>query len=178
MAAGAVLGASLLSAIPTAGLTRLVGLGIVTFGAWMWRAPDELRGEPPTTRTGSGAQHGTRPGRDRLIEYSAAAIGGVSGGLIGVGGPPLIIYYGAHLRKRVFRAMIVPILLAAALFRATTYALTGQVDRSLLPLILVSLPALPVGLWLGNRLFRRVPEHAFRRLVALVVTAVGLRLLL
>jgi uncharacterized membrane protein YfcA len=88
-----------------------------------------------------------------------------------------VIYFGARLPRARFRALIVPLLLTAAIFRVATYGLTGQVDRQLLVLVLASLPALPLGLALGNRLFRSWSERGFRVAVSLLVTVAGLRLL-
>jgi uncharacterized membrane protein YfcA len=172
MAAGAVVGAAMLDHVPTDHLARIVGFGVVAFGLWM------AVGAPgPAHRADAGAPRSRAAMNHRWTEHAVAAIGGLTGGLIGVGGPPLIVYYGARLGKTSFRAMIVPILLAAALFRAATYAATGQVAPQVLRLVLVALPALPVGLWVGDRVFRRIPEDAFRRVVAVIVTVVGLRLL-
>jgi hypothetical protein len=172
VALGAVVGAALLGVVPTAGLTRLVGGGVVGFGVWLLLA---ARGSGKAGESGAGPGGPSAP--PALLEHAAVGFGGVAGGLIGVGGPPIILYYGAYLPKTAFRATIVPILLVAALFRAGTYWATGQVDARIGMLIAASLPALPLGLWLGNRVFHRVSEAAFRRVVAAVVTVVGLRLL-
>ncbi len=179
MSVGAIAGALLLGVIPTATLTRVVALGIVAFGVWMLAAP-MIGGSGPGGQDGPDEDGSTRQDRREtpgLIAHLMAAIGGLSGGLIGVGGPPLVIYFGARLGRERFRALIVPLLLTAAIFRVATYGLTGQVDRELMVLVLASLPALPLGLALGDRLFRRWSEGAFRVAVALLVTLAGLRLL-
>ncbi|MFP4623725.1 MAG: sulfite exporter TauE/SafE family protein [Gemmatimonadota bacterium] len=167
MSAGAVAGGLLLDVIPTETLTRIVALGILGFGLWMLlQRPDHTRG--PTARAAP---------RRPLVEHGIVAAGGVSGGLIGVGGPPLVVYYGARLPKQAFRATIVSLLLAAAVTRVATYTATGLVDRDLLVLVAASLPALPLGVALGNRVFHRWSERAFRTAIALLVTAAGVRLL-
>ena len=114
----------------------------------------------------------------RAVEHAVVAAAGVSGGLVGIGGPPLIIYYGARLPKERFRAMIVPILLVAAIFRGGTYALSGQVAGDTLLYLAAALPGLPLGLALGDRLFHRFSERDFRRVVGFLVLVAGLRLLL
>ncbi len=176
MAAGAVVGAMLLGVIPTATLTRVVAVGIVAFGVWMLATPTMGGSTDESTRPGAEPRDDRRE-RAGFSAHLMAAIGGLSGGLIGVGGPPLVIYFGARLPRERFRALIVPLLLTAAVFRVATYALTGQVDRELMMLVLPSLPALPLGLALGNRLFRRWSDRGFRIAVSLLVTLAGLRLL-
>lgn len=166
VSAGAVIGSLLLGVVPTGALTGLVATGIIGFGLWMLIPRSrKYRAEVGVAR------------RSRLGEHLAVGAAGVSGGLLGVGGPPLVIYFGARLPKERFRALIVPILLAAAVFRVATYTATGQVDRQILILVAASLPALPLGLAAGNRLFHRLNERTFRVAVALLVTAAGVRLL-
>lgn len=173
MAAGAVAGSLLLDVLPTATLTLIVALGVVGFGLWMLMgtlAPSRAR----RRATGSPPESPAAP----FIQQAVVAGAGISGGLIGVGGPPLVIYFGSRLPRDRFRAMIVPILLVAAVFRVLTYGATGQVDAEVLLLLAASLPALPLGLALGNRVFQRWSERSFRVAVALLVTAAGLSLLL
>jgi uncharacterized protein len=173
MAAGAVVGSLLLSVIPTATLTLVVALGVMGFGLWMLMGT--LRPTPARLGAAGTPAEWTRPG---VVGHAVVAGGGVAGGLMGVGGPPLVIYFGSRLGRDRFRAMIVPLLLVAAIFRAVTYGATGQVDVEVMILLLASLPALPLGLALGNRLFQRWSERSFRVAIALLVTAAGLRLLL
>jgi uncharacterized protein len=200
MCVGAIAGALLLPVVPTALLRRIVGLGVLGFGLWMVLAPiiGNARwtwgtpvGGTAGRRSGSraGAQRGshtashtpsrrpTPPRRSPAADYAVAAVAGVSGGLIGLGGPPLIIYLGSRVGKVEFRALLVPILLAAAVTRVATYGLTGQVDAQVLLLAAVSLPALPLGLTLGDRLFRRWSETAFQKAIAVLIVAAGARLL-
>jgi uncharacterized protein len=167
MCIGAVAGGLLLPVVPTALLRRIVGLGVLGFGLWMVLAP-VVRNARWTWGT---------PSRSPTADYGVAAVAGVSGGLIGLGGPPLIIYLGSRVGKVEFRALLVPILLAAAVTRVATYGFTGQVDAQVLVLAAVSLPALPLGLMLGDRLFRRWSETAFRMAIAVLVAAAGARLL-
>lgn len=175
MSAGAVAGSLLLDVIPTAALTRVVAVGIVGFGVWML-----LPGRSPGEAPGSGARRiagGSTVGGRGAVQHAVVAAAGVSGGLIGVGGPPLVVYYGSRIPRERFRALIVPLLLAAAVVRVATYGATGQVGGEVLVLLAASLPSLPLGLALGNRVFRRWSERSFRRAVALLVTVAGLRLL-
>jgi uncharacterized protein len=199
MCVGAVAGSLLLPVVPTALLRRIVGLGVLGFGLWMVLAPiarNARRSGATTIRSATGSHSGSHSGspseshsgaavsqtpaprpRSRAADYGVAAVAGVSGGLIGLGGPPLIIYLGSRVGKVEFRALLVPILLAAAVTRVATYGLTGQVHAQVLVLAAVSLPALPVGLMLGDRLFRRWSETAFQTAVAVLLAAVGARLL-
>jgi uncharacterized protein len=192
MCVGAIAGGLLLPVVPTALLRRIVGAGVLGFGLWMVLAPIVRNarwtwGTPvgwtagwrsgPDAGPNAASRSPTPPRRSPAADYSVAAVAGVSGGLIGLGGPPLIIYLGSRVGKVEFRALLVPILLAAAVTRVATYGFTGQVDAQVLGLAAVSLPALPLGLMLGDRLFRRWSETAFQVAVAVLIVAAGARLL-
>jgi uncharacterized protein len=174
MCVGAIAGGLLLPVVPTTWLRAIVGLGVLAFGLWMLLAPLGRR-VPPEPRPASAPP----PVRSRSVaaDHGVAAVAGVSGGLLGLGGPPLIMYFGSRLEKADFRALLVPVLLAAALVRVATYGVTGQVSAQVLVLVAVSLPALPLGLVLGDRLFRHWSETAFRRALAALIAAAGVRLL-
>jgi uncharacterized protein len=165
MAASAVVGGILLPHIPTATLAKAVGAGVLGFGLWMLAATVRRRdaGPPPPHRSGPA-------------DYGIAGAAGLAGGLIGVAGPPLILWFGAKLPKAEFRALLVPLFLVTALARVATYGATGQVDGDVLRLALLALPALPLGMVLGNRVFRRWSERGFRIATAALVAAAGLRL--
>ncbi len=170
MAAAAIVGGLLLPHVPAAALARAVGAGVAGFGTWMLvvvlRAPKDGSSAPPPASRSFAADHGV------------AAGAGLAGGLIGVGGPPLILWFGTRLPKEEFRALLVPIFLVTAAARVGTYTVTGQVDTDLLRLVALALPALPLGMFLGDRLFRRWSERGFRIAIAVLVLAAGLRLLL
>lgn len=169
MATTAVVGGLLLPYVPAAALARAVGAGVLGFGLWMLAA---------TVRRRSADLAPAHPRRSGPADYGVAASAGLAGGLIGVGGPPLILWFGTRLPKAEFRALLVPIFLVTALARVGTYAASGQVDGHVLWLALLALPALPLGMLVGDRVFRRWSERAFRVAAATLVAAAGLRLLL
>jgi uncharacterized protein len=168
MSLGAVAGGMLLPVVPTSLLRHTVGAAVLGFGLWMLLAAVAGRRSPEPRAAR----------RSRPLEAGLAAVAGVSGGLIGLGGPPLIIYFGPRLSRPAFRALLVPVLLAAAVTRVATYGLTGQISREALLLLAISAPVLPLGVVLGDRLFRRWSEPAFQAAVALLIAIAGLRLLL
>ncbi len=116
-------------------------------------------------------------GRARFAAIGFA--GGLLGSLLGVGGGfvmvPLQVLYakvGQHLAVGTSLAVIAPI----SLVGVAAYDLGGgDVDlRLVLPLAVGSV----FGAYLGARLAARLPEAALRRIVGLVLLAVGLKQLL
>jgi uncharacterized membrane protein YfcA len=114
--------------------------------------------------------------------WSAPPVGVVSGlltGLFGTGGPPLIIYY--HLgdfAKSAFRNNLMAIFLLMTAVRVPAYVAAGLVTRAHLWSGLATLPAVLLGIWIGHRVHVRLSDTTFRRLVSLLLGAIGVLLLL
>ena len=86
--------------------------------------------------------------------------------------PPL------DLDKARFRATMSAILFLLALLRAGGYGGLGFYDARTISLIALLLPAMIVGMVLGERVHHGMREQVFKRVVALLLVASGVALLL
>lgn len=104
------------------------------------------------------------------------AVGGLFGALFGVGGGIVIVPLLLLLRfgQRRAAATSLAAILVASLVGAATYAAHGQVKPG--AAALVGLPAV-AGVIVGTDLQQRIPAHRLAYLFALVLAAVGVRLL-
>jgi uncharacterized membrane protein YfcA len=124
------------------------------------------------------------PSGGRVTPPAAAApptglLSGLLTGLFGTGGPPLIIWYHlAAVGKSAFRANLMTIFLLMALVRVPSYVANGLVTSPRLWSSLVVMPAVLFGAYLGHRLHLEISERTFRRLVSLLLAALGLILLI
>ena len=113
-----------------------------------------------------------------------APVAGAGGGLVstlfgGMAGPIFVIYLNAlDLDKARFRATMSAILFLLALLRAGGYGGLGFYDARALALIGLLLPAMIVGMVLGERVHHGLPEALFKRVVAVLLVASGVALLL
>ncbi len=106
-------------------------------------------------------------------------ISGVLTGLFGTGGPPLIIWYHlAAVGKSAFRANLMTIFLLMAFVRVPSYLAGGLITGPRLMSSLVVMPAVLFGAWMGHRLHLQISELTFRRLVSLLLCALGMVLLI
>mgnify|MGYP003542123639 FL=1 len=112
------------------------------------------------------------------LDVGVGFVSGMFKTSVGVSGPPIVILLqGRGLAKNAFRATSSTVIVAVNLTSLVLFGVAGQIDRVVLIAAVVSLPALPVGFWLGNRLHERVPEERFRSLVlVMVVLSAGLAL--
>ena len=123
-----------------------------------------------------------RGGRVEWPKWSGPPTGllsGVLGGLFGVGGPPVIIYYQlSGVNKSVFRASLMAIFLLIALVRVPSYFIGGLITQARLWSALSVVPAVVIGSYIGSRIHLQLSEQKFRRAVSLVLLLIGLLLLL
>ncbi|MFB6209033.1 MAG: sulfite exporter TauE/SafE family protein [Candidatus Nanohaloarchaea archaeon] len=165
MVAGAVTGGMILSMITADVFEYLLGGSIIVIGLWF------LIGE---YEPGESSDIYDRLG---FLDGTVAAFSGLSGGLTGMGGPPLIAYLGAKFEKDMFRSLIVPVFLMAAIARFFTYGFLGMVQASD-PWLYV-FP--PIGVILGNRLgdhfFEEVEQEWFTVIIGLILLLSGIRLI-
>lgn len=85
-------------------------------------------------------------------------------------GPPVIIYlHGKRLPPQVFRATITAFFLSTGVVALVLLAGAGTIRWQLLALVAASFPAMELGRRTGNRMFDRVNEVFFRRLVYVIL---------
>jgi uncharacterized membrane protein YfcA len=166
---GSVIGGILLSLVDPSLFKTLLGFTILLLGIWF----GVLR-----TRGSAGDLSGEIPARATGSDVAAAGLGGIMGGFLGISGPPILWHFGRKLGKEPLRAVLIPIFLAAAIARVATYAGTGVISSEVLFAFAVALPGLVIGIVVGNRVFFRISEGTFSRVIGGVLLIVGLRLLL
>jgi hypothetical protein len=90
--------------------------------------------------------------------------------------PGFIITIWCQLRgwtKDAQRAVFQPVMRAAMAVTAISLSLAGAVTAETVRLYFLGLPALLAGLWLGFKLYGRLNDAAFRKLVLLLLLLAG-----
>jgi len=106
-------------------------------------------------------------------------ISGLLTGLFGTGGPPVILFYQlGGAAKTVFRGNLMAIFFLMTFVRLPSYAAAGLLTTPRLWSGLAVLPAILVGVWLGQRIHIRLAEATFRRLVCVMLVVLGVLILL
>jgi uncharacterized membrane protein YfcA len=105
-------------------------------------------------------------------------INGAVGGLTGLAGIVVTIWCGLRgWPKDVQRATFQPVAVAVFLMTAVGLGATGTVTAETLRLFLIGLPCVIVGTWLGLKLFGRIDEAMFRKVVLALLFVSGAVLL-
>jgi uncharacterized protein len=115
----------------------------------------------------------------KLADATIGLANGVVGGATGLAGIVATVWCSARgwsppEQRAVFQPVGVSVFLMTALWMGGTGMVSGQT----MGLFLVGLPALALGMWAGLRLFGRLDEAGFRRVVLALLLISGLSLLL
>ena len=166
MVGGSVAGAMALKLIPNQWFQLVLGVAFLLTAFWfLFRAPvPRVEAEVPQEATG--------------LDLGIGGFAGFCGGFIGINAPPLILHFGRFLDKRYLRRLLVLIFIPAAMAQTATFAVNGLLDRQIMAWGLMVLPAMIVGIWLGNRTFHRISERLFRRILGTFLVFVSVRLIL
>jgi uncharacterized membrane protein YfcA len=160
-AVGLPLGVELLRWAPAAHVRTAIGVVLILFSAWSLARPQLKR------ITAGG----------RLADGGVGVLSGILGGMTGFGGILPTIWSGLRgwpkdEQRAVFQPTGVAIFLGTALWLGGTGTITADTTR----LFLIGLPALLIGSWLGLRLYGRLDEAGFRRVVLVLLLVSGVAL--
>jgi uncharacterized protein len=110
-----------------------------------------------------------------------AGIGLANGLLAGLTGlPGFIITVWCQFRgwkKDVQRAVFQPVMLAAIIANVISLGVAGAITADILRLYLTGLPAMIAGLWVGFKLYGKLDDAAFRKVILVLLLIAGLGLL-
>jgi hypothetical protein len=113
------------------------------------------------------------------IDTGIGFANGILAGLTGL--PGFIITIWCQLRgwKKDFqRAVFQPVLLAALVANLVSLAVVRAITADILRLYLIGLPAMVAGLWVGFKLYGKLDDAAFRKLILVLLLIAGLGLIL
>ena len=107
-------------------------------------------------------------------ELGVGVVNGLIGGLTGLGGIAVTIW--SQLRggpKDAQRAIFQPVLFSTFAMTAISLAFAGAYTLETMKLYALALPALVVGVWCGLKLYGKLDDAAFRRVILILLLAAG-----
>jgi uncharacterized protein len=158
---GVPIGTVLLTSLNPAYLRIGVGVMLILYGSYGLARP-ELK------RVQAGG----------LTDGGVGFLNGLVTGLTGL--PGLVVTIWCQLRgwpKDVQRTIFQPVMLAAIVVNAASLTIAGAVTAETIKLYLLGLPALLAGLWIGFKLYGKLDDAAFRRVILVLLLLSGLALI-
>lgn len=108
----------------------------------------------------------------------AGSFGGMVGALFGTGGPFYVVYLNIRqLDKGPFRATIAMIFLVDGGARILGYATSGLYTGQVLGMLLVLLPVLFLGMYVGHSLHLKIEQKRFNQVISVLLMSSGVMLL-
>ncbi len=157
---GVPLGAAMLTAINPAAIRFGIGVLLICFSTYNLF-------KPAITPIAAGV----------ITDAGIGVLNGAVGGLTGLGGVVITIW--CQMRdwpKDIQRTVFQPVIAATMMMSAVSFGLTEAYTVEVIKLFFIGLPALLAGLWIGLKLYGRLDEKAFRRVILLLLLASGLTL--
>jgi uncharacterized protein len=116
-------------------------------------------------------------GGGKLLDGAVGFVNGVLGGVAGI--PGILVVMWTTLRRwpnDVQRTVFQPLAVASYAMIALWLGAGGAITAETITLFLLGLPALLAGTWLGLKLYARLDQDNFRRIVLLMLLLAGLLL--
>jgi uncharacterized membrane protein YfcA len=115
----------------------------------------------------------------RASDAAVGFLNGVLGGLTGLAGILVTIWCGLRgWPKDAQRAIFQPVAVAIFLMSALWLGAKGTVTAETVKFFVIGLPCLAAGTWLGLKLFGRIDEATFRKIVLALLFVSGATLLI
>jgi uncharacterized protein len=111
------------------------------------------------------------------VEFGVGTVNGLIGGLTGLGGIAVTVWsqmLGGP--KDAQRAIAQPVMFSTFAMSAVSLGVAGMYTVETIKLYAFALPVLSIGIWCGLRLYGKLDDAAFRRVVLLLLLASGLSL--
>lgn len=118
------------------------------------------------------------PRGSRKWAIIAGSLGGIVGALFGTGGPFYVVYLKMRqLNKSQFRATIAMVFFVDGGVRIMGYALNGLYTEQVLWMLLLMLPVLLTGLYVGHHLHIKFEQKRFNQVISVLLMCSGVMLL-
>ncbi|WP_245474632.1 TSUP family transporter [Bradyrhizobium sp. Leo121] len=114
-----------------------------------------------------------------VADVGVGSLNGVLGGITGLAGILVTIWCGLRgWPKEVQRTLFQPVAVAVFFMSALWIGAKSTMSPETIKLFLIGLPALLAGIWLGMKLFGRLDEAIFRKIVLALLLVSGAALMI
>lgn len=114
-----------------------------------------------------------------MLGVACSSVAGVTGGLFGVGGPPMVLYFLAAAKDHdTYMGCLQFLFVVTGIVSLGSRVCSGMFRAELVPYVAVGIVGTMAGMWLGERICRRLNADAMRVATYIFVGVSGLILLL
>ena len=160
-ALGILAGIFVFAALDAVLLARAFGAFIILYAAYSWWM---------STRPA-----GTKPLQSRILRPAASFFSGVVGSMFGAMATIFFAMYldAGRMTKDAFRATMSAMILTISIARTVGYAAVGELTLDSVILCAAAIPAMGVGLLVGDRIHTNISQKTFQRVVCVLLALCG-----
>lgn len=105
-------------------------------------------------------------------------LGGITGGMFGTNGPPIVLYLGNQIRnKHILRGTLIVVLLISAIFRNGLYFFTNTFNNNIYIIVLFAIPILVISTILGSRVYQKINQELYQKIISIILLINGIILI-
>jgi hypothetical protein len=162
---GIALGLLVFKALDAATLARALGVFIIVYAAYSWWLSTRPAGTKPPVKQG-------------VLRPVSSVLSGIVGTVFGSMATIFFAMFldAGRMGKDAFRATMSALILTISIARTAGYAAVGELTADSWILCAASLPAMGIGLLVGDRLHTNLSPAAFNRLVCILLALCGIAL--
>lgn len=159
MGIGTIAGASMVGWLSSEVLFVLICSSVFLFGINMI-----VLKQPLPTRI--------EPHESKML-WGYSILGGLTGGLVGISGPFVVVAAKKLLNKNSFRKVMVAVFIAEGIIKLIAYYILGVWTEDVLPISLYATVMVMVGLWVGYKAHEVVSEKNFSRAIGIILVLIS-----
>ncbi|MFW3146179.1 MAG: sulfite exporter TauE/SafE family protein [Thermoplasmatota archaeon] len=113
--------------------------------------------------------------REKTASFPIGIASGILNGSISLSGPPVILFFSNQgVLKDNFRSNLVAYFFFLNVITTAVFLFTGLITWKVIMLTAILLPAALIGVFIGSRASKLVPQKVFRRIALLIVIGAGM----
>lgn len=102
-------------------------------------------------------------------------ISGLLGGMVGIGGPPIVLYYSAAIKdKNAYMATLQSFFWINGVSRLFFFAANITIDMSVLKVMPIAITVSITAAYIGSHIYKKMPTHVIRKAIYTMMGVAGL----
>ena len=115
---------------------------------------------------------------NNIFGFIIGTLGGIFQGLMGTGGPPLVIYYtNTYKKKKLIRSYLIFSFLFVNIVRIISSVYTGLINYSIIKDSIIIFPFFLIAVYLGSKLHFKINENWYKIIVYLMLFVTCIKLM-
>jgi len=106
-------------------------------------------------------------------------LGGITGGLLSIDGSILTIFFSNQIKdKQILRSTLIAIFIPVGIWRNALFYFTNVFNTEILKISLFMIPVVIIATIIGSRIYLKLNQELYRRIVAGILLLSGMLLLI